>query len=114
MKRCLESLINSLVDELEVKIILVNDGSSDTSLDICRDFKTKYDYIKIFDQENKGPSAARNLGLQNATGEWISFVDSDDYVEKNYFEVINNNLSQEIDVLVFSYWKIVDELRNSY
>lgn len=114
LKRCLESLINSLVDELEVEIILVNDGSSDTSLDICRDFKTKYDYIKIFDQENKGPSAARNLGLQNATGDWIVFVDSDDYVEKNYFEVINNNLSQEIDVLVFSYWKIVDELRNSY
>src|SRR5690606_6896683 len=86
LKRCLESFINSLIDELEVEIILANNGSSDTSLDICRDFKTKYDYIKIFDQENKGPSAARNLGLQNATGDWIVFVDSDDYVSETFIE----------------------------
>src|SRR5690606_30722711 len=110
LKRCLESLINSLVDELEVEIILVNDGSSDTSLDICRDFKTKYDYIKVFDQNNQGPSAARNLGLQNATGEWIVFVDSDDYVEKNYFEriITEINTHTDIDIFVFNYYKTTD------
>jgi len=114
LKRCMDSLISSRIIELDVEIILVNDGSADASLDICRDYEKKYNYIKVFDKENKGPSAARNLGIKNATGDWIAFVDSDDYVEKNYFEVICKHLSQEIDVLVFGYWKIVDESRNSY
>lgn len=112
MRKCLDSVLAQSFADFEV--LLINDGSTDGSGKICDDYAQKDARVKVFHKENGGVSSARNLGLDNATGEWISFVDSDDYVEKNYFEVINNNLSQEIDVLVFSYWKIVDELRNSY
>lgn len=112
LRKCLDSVLAQSFADFEV--LLINDGSTDGSGKICDDYAQKDARVKVFHKENGGVSSARNLGLDNATGDWIVFVDSDDYVEKNYFEVINNNLSQEIDVLVFSYWKIVDELRNSY
>ena len=84
LRRCLTSLIEQTFQDRE--IIAVNDGSLDRSLDILREFEQKYDFITVVDQENGGMSKARNRGLSLARGEYICFIDSDDYVAPNFLE----------------------------
>src|SRR5690606_2914769 len=110
LSRCVDSLVDAIIPNSTVEIILINDGSTDNSLAICKEYANKYGFIKVFDQNNQGPSAARNLGIQNATGDWIVFVDSDDYVEKNYFERIITEINThiDIDIFVFNYYKTTD------
>lgn len=81
--RCVESIINQRYRDYE--IILVNDGSKDGSLDICNEYSKKYKNIFTVNKPNGGASSARNTGLDNAHGDFVLFVDSDDYVESNYF-----------------------------
>ena len=88
-KKCLDSLVNQTLKELE--IILVDDGSTDNSLAIAKDYQQKDKRIKIVEQENKKQGAARNKGMENATGEYIGFVDSDDWVDLDYFEKLYNS-----------------------
>ncbi len=78
---CLDSLINQTLEEIE--IILVNDGSTDNSLSIINDYASKYSNIKIINKENGGLSDARNAGLKEAKGEYLAFVDSDDWIKKD-------------------------------
>jgi len=78
--RCLDSLINQTYENIE--IICVNDGSEDNSLRVAEEYSKQDKRIKIISQENKGVSAARNLGIDLANGEYIMFVDSDDTIEK--------------------------------
>ena len=83
--RCVNSLLAQTYDNIE--IILINDGSKDNSGEVCHRLANLYvDKIKVVDQENKGVSAARNAGLDIATGEYIMFVDADDWVSENYVE----------------------------
>lgn len=86
LRRCLDSIVNQSLEEIE--IILVNDCSTDDSIDILKEYKEKYQSkIIILDlKENKGPGGARNEGMNNAKGEYIGFVDSDDYIEKEMYE----------------------------
>ena len=79
IKRCITSLLNQTYKKIE--IIVINDGSTDNTLEMIKDFD-----IKIINQNNSGVSCARNKGLQIATGDYITFVDSDDYVENDYIE----------------------------
>ena len=82
IKRCILSLLNQTYKNIE--IIVVNDGSTDNTLDIVKNFN-----VKIFDQKNSGgASSPRNTGIKNSTGDYITFVDGDDYVDKNYIEDI--------------------------
>ena len=74
----IESVLAQKWDDIE--IIVVDDGSSDGSLTICKEYEKKDTRIKVIHQENGGPGAARNTGLQNAKGDYISFVDADDYI----------------------------------
>lgn len=83
---CLDSLIRQDYNPLE--IILVDDGSTDGSLKICEDFADKDSRIKIVHQENAGAGAARNCGIDCATGDYITFVDGDDYIENNYVSAL--------------------------
>lgn len=101
--RCITSLIQLNFSDFE--IILVNDGSPDDSLGICRDYEEKYPNIKVIDKENGGAASARNKGLDVAKGEYILFVDSDDYVLENYFTEIEkhtNDLTVFTDMWCFS------------
>lgn len=84
LKNCLDSIINQTLKEIE--IICVNDGSTDNSLSILKEYQQKDERIKIINRENNGPSAARNTALKVASGEYISFLDSDDYVDLNFCE----------------------------
>jgi len=84
LAECIESLSNQTNKNIE--IILINDGSTDKSLDICHNYKEKDKRVKVIDQVNQGVSTARNRGIDAAEGTYITFVDSDDYVTKDYCE----------------------------
>ena len=84
LKRCLDSLLGQTLEDIE--IICVNDGSKDNSLEILKRYAEKDERIVVIDQQNRGMSYSRNKGLEVATGEYIGFVDSDDYIENNYYE----------------------------
>lgn len=79
---CIESILNQSYTDFE--LILVNDGSTDKSGMLCNEYTLKDSRVKIFHKMNEGVSKARNFGIQNAKGEWVTFIDSDDRIEKNY------------------------------
>lgn len=87
IKRCIASLLNQTYKNIE--IIVVNDGSTDNTLEMAKQFD-----ITVLDKENGGVSSARNMGLKIATGDYICFVDADDYVEKNYIESVINVIKE--------------------
>lgn len=89
LEKCIESIINQTYKNLE--IILVNDGSLDNSLKICNKYENIDSRIKVINKENGGLSDARNKGLEVATGDYISFIDSDDYIDKYFYEVLLKN-----------------------
>lgn len=84
LPRCIESIRKQTYNNLE--IILVNDGSTDTSGTICDEFAKKDTRIRVIHKENGGSSSARNAGIENAKGEYLGFVDSDDYIESEMYE----------------------------
>lgn len=98
LPRCLDSLINQTYKNIE--IILVNDGSTDNSLEICKKYAEKDLRIKVIDKENGGISSARNTGIAEASGEWIGFVDSDDYIEPCTYEIALNTALEKNTKLV--------------
>ena len=88
LDRCLESVVNQTLEDIE--IILVNDGSTDNSLKTCEKFAQKDNRIKIINRKNSGLAAVRNAGLKEASGEYIGFIDSDDWVDTDYYEKLYN------------------------
>ena len=102
LRRCLDSLVGQHFSDYE--LLLINDGSTDGSDAICREYANTYSCVRYFAKENGGVSSARNLGLEQAEGEYILFVDSDDYVSENYFSVISDALDNNVvDLLMFGY-----------
>lgn len=89
LKRCLDSLINQTLSDID--IICINDGSKDSSLQILEQYAQKDSRIVIYSQENSGLSVARNTGLEHASGEYIGFVDSDDWVDLDFYEKLYNS-----------------------
>lgn len=82
LARCIESILRQNFNDIEV--LLIDDGSTDSSIQICEEFVSKDSRVKIFKKDNGGVSSARNLGLKEACGEWITFVDSDDSLEESW------------------------------
>lgn len=90
LEKCLLSIINQTYNNLE--IILINDGSSDSSGKICDVFAKKDKRIIVIHKKNGGQNSARKAGIDNASGEYISFIDSDDWIDLDYYETLQNNL----------------------
>lgn len=109
LRRCLESLSSQTYKDLE--IIMVNDGSTDNSQDICDEYVERDKRFKLIVKANGGLSDARNKGFEIATGEYILFIDSDDYIANNSIEefvelIYNYNCP---DIIIGSYLKVTDE-----
>ena len=111
----IEQIINQTYTNLE--IILVNDGSTDNSKLICERYKNKDKRIKLINQQNKGLSVARNVGIENATGDYISFIDSDDIISIKFYEVLYKLLvetNSDIAECVFKEISEQDVFNNKY
>lgn len=94
--RCIDSLITQTFTDFE--LILVDDGSTDQSGRLCDEYALKDRRIRVFHQTNMGVSNARNVGIREVRGQWLSFVDSDDFVEPDYFDVIIGSLHSHTSV----------------
>lgn len=101
---CIDSLINQIYKDFEV--LLIDDGSSDCSGNICDEYANKDKRLRVFHKKNEGVSSARNLGLIEAAGEWICFVDSDDWIDPNTLSSIFPILDNEIDFVQFGFKQI--------
>jgi glycosyltransferase involved in cell wall biosynthesis len=100
LRECLDSVINQTMSSIE--IICVDDGSTDSSADILKEYSTRDNRITIITKENGGLSSARNAGMEVARGEYLTFLDSDDYLEKDAIQQLYNKAtSKQLDVLLF-------------
>ena len=99
LARCLESICGQTYRNLE--IICVDDGSPDRSIDILNEFAAKDSRIQVIRQSNQGQSAARNRGLDISKGEWITFIDSDDWIEPDTLEICASHISDMVDIIVY-------------
>lgn len=120
LSKCIDSVLAQDFEDWE--LLLINDGSTDNSGNICDEYAIKDSRIKVFHQENKGVSAARNLGIDNAQGEYIIFIDSDDYVTSTYLSDLSK-YDSDIIASGFDLWyadgrpterKTFDELKSYY
>ena len=102
LRRCIDSILAQTYQNIEV--LLVDDGSPDNSGAICDEYADKDSHVRVFHKPNGGVSSARNLGLMEAKGQYIGFVDADDYIDKTMYEVLLDNLLQEqADISICSY-----------
>lgn len=112
LTRCLDSIVAQEYSDLEV--ILINDGSTDSSGDICDSYARKDARFRVIHQNNGGVSAARNAGLENATGDYVSFIDPDDWIEAGMYETLARYVEgADIDILRFNAYRkgeIINEL----
>ena len=119
LRQCVDSILCQ--DYRDFELLLVDDGSKDSSPAICDEYASKDNRVKAFHKENAGVSAARNKGLENASGEWITFIDSDDYISADYFhsvEFCNQQLlitgfRDEIGGTVYENVKLLSAIYNS-
>lgn len=114
LPRCLDSLVNQTLEDIE--IICINDGSPDNCINILKDYQKKYkDKIVIIDKENEGVWKGRKDGVKKATGEYIGFVDSDDYVDLTFAEKLYNNAKKKkADISVCGFDRIDLDTGNLY
>ena len=104
LRQCLDSIVAQTYQNFEC--LLINDGSPDHSADICREYVSKDSRFRYFEKENGGVSSARNLGIEHSKGEYITFIDSDDWVDSDYLEVLYTTLLEEgADIAVSTYKK---------
>ena len=102
LETCIDSLFRQNVNTCHYEVIAINDGSTDNSIQVIEELKKKYPSIKIITQENQGLSGARNTGINHAQGDYLLFVDSDDYILDNTLKLITDLAQQHnLDILEF-------------
>lgn len=107
LHRCIDSIIAQDYENLE--IILVDDGSTDSSPVICDDYASKDSRIKVYHRENRGVSSARNFGVEASNGKYVSFIDSDDYIASNFISTLYGKIIEyAADISVCSYYEFTD------
>ena len=102
IKKCLDSILNQSFKDYEV--IVVNDGTKDNSIELIKDYP-----VKIVNQKNQGLSVARNTGVKHATGEYIIFIDSDDWIEKDLLKKLNKSSSDSPDLIRFQIQEVYED-----
>ena len=109
--KCLDSLVNQTLKDIE--IIVVNDGTKDNSQKIIDKYAKKYKNIKALIKENGGQGSARNYGLEHAVGEYIGYVDGDDYVEYDMYEKLYNKAKEnDLDVVICGNYNVSEDYKN--
>lgn len=98
LHRCIDSILAQTYTNFE--LLLIDDGSTDSSGAICDEYAQKESRVRVFHKENGGVSSARNLGLDKASGEWIAFVDSDDWLRDRYLEAFISQLDQNSQIII--------------
>ena len=111
LRRCIDSFLVQTFSDFE--LLLVNDGSTDSSGEICDEYLAKDSRVIVFHKDNGGVSSARNLGMDNAVGEWITFVDSDDWLDNIFLSQLYIDNINDVD-LVISYAKQIDGIKEIY
>ncbi|XCY61661.1 glycosyltransferase [Streptococcus iniae] len=106
ISKCIQSLLEQTFQEFE--LILVNDGSKDNSLQLLKEFEEHHSNFKVIDQVNGGASIARNTGLDAASGDYIVFVDIDDYLDSDYLDVLYQEIVKTGNDIVISSLRMVD------
>lgn len=110
LKKCLDSILSQTLNNIE--IILIDDGSTDSSLDIIKNYANSHSNIKYRTKRNEGQAIARNLGIELSTGEFICFVDSDDYIEPTMLEILYQNATKNnSDIVICDY---VEDYENKH
>lgn len=112
LNKCLHSILDQNVDKSSYEIIIVNDGSLDNSQQIIDEFCSTYNNVSCITQKNQGQSVARNRAIEVATGEYIWFVDSDDWVETDSIEAITSEYNTSPDIIMIS--RVETNRRHSY
>lgn len=113
INKCLNSCINQTYRDIE--ILLIDDGSTDASPQKCDDFQSKDNRIRVFHQKNAGVSSARNLGLEYAKGDFVTFVDSDDWINKDMIEtLVNVQKAKDYGIVICGHRIITDEDKSQY
>lgn len=113
LERCIQSVLKQAYSNLE--IILVDDGSTDKSGLICDEYQIKYSNIKTFHQENGGLAAARNTGLKYAAGDYITFLDSDDYISDDTYIKLSEHINkQPCDICFFGHYRVKNGKEQKY
>ena len=107
LDRCIKTIVDQTYNNLE--IILVDDGSPDNSLVICEKWEKQDNRIRVIHKENGGVSSARNIGLEIATGEYISFIDPDDIIHPNYYDILMSQIGNA-DCIICSFKKFSNEI----
>lgn len=108
IKKCLDSIINQTFKE-EIEIILINDGSTDNSDELIKEYienSNSKDLMKYYTKENEGIAKTRNFGIDKANGEYIFFVDSDDYIDKETIKMLKPYIDNDIDIIKFKLQRI--------
>ncbi len=107
LKKCIESLVTQ--ENIDYEIIIVNDGSKDCTLEIARGLEECYSFVRVINQENKGLGGARNTGIINAKGKYITFVDSDDFLVNNTYGILFKEiLKDKYDIACFRFAKFYE------
>ncbi|MGN1311391.1 MAG: glycosyltransferase family 2 protein [Bacilli bacterium] len=127
LEKCLTSLVNQTLKDIE--IIIINDGSTDGSQKIIDKFKKENNNIKNYIQQNKGQASARNFGLQHCSAEYVTYVDSDDYIELDMMEKLYNNIKKnKYDIIISNiikeegnkkyifknFWQVKEEVNKNF
>ena len=112
LKQCLDSIINQTFKDFEC--LCVNDGSTDNSLSILQEYEKKDNRIKIINQQNRGSSVARNIGIRNTNTKYLTFIDSDDWITENYLEVLYNKIVESNADIVRASYKFYYQKDNFY
>lgn len=107
LNQCIDSILAQTFTDFE--LLLIDDGSTDNSAMICDEYAQKDSRVRVFHKKNGGVSSARNLGLDNARGEWIAFVDGDDYISSNFCEILLDNENEDLVICSFEAFGTIND-----